>query len=78
MIGACLIELGRAEEAIQHFLDSLEKEGASESAYRTIKYELALAYEGFGEPEKALTLFREIHEQVPDYRDVESRIQALV
>lgn len=78
MIGACLIELGRGEEAIQHFLDSLNKKGASEAAYRTIKYELALAYEGFGEPEKALELFQEIHQQAPTYRDVESRIKALV
>jgi len=78
MIGACLIELGRNEDAIRHYEDSLNFESATPDQYIAIRYELALAHEGNGDLEKALDYFREIQSERQGYRDVGARIDALV
>lgn len=78
LIGACLIELGRTEDAISHYETSLEKPGLKQLEIVALKYELALAYQGLGELEKALGLFKEIQNVDGAYRDLEERIAALV
>ena len=78
MVGSCLIELGRADEAITHFQEKLAVEGISSKEEMALRYELALAFQGFGELEKALELLLAIKEIDPKYRDLESLIQELV
>ena len=78
LIGACMIELGRTEDAIGHYEQSLEKAGLQQLEIVALKYELALAYQGLGELEKALNLFKEIQDIDQTYRDLEERIAALV
>lgn len=78
MIGACLIEMGRTEEAISHYQKSLDTPGGTQAEYHAIRYELGRAYEGFGELEKALDLYHEIEKDDPKYRDIPARIAALI
>ncbi len=77
LIGNCMIELGRTEDAIEHYEGALAKSGTQNETI-ALKYECALAYQGLGELEKALALFMEIRAVEADYRDLESRIEALV
>lgn len=78
LIGACMIELGRTEAAIDHYEIALARSGLSNLEIVAIKYELALAYQGLGELEKALNLFKEVQAVDHTYRDLEERIAALV
>lgn len=78
LIGACMIELGRTEDAIHHFEDALKKTDLEQLEIVALKYELALAYQGLGELDKALQLFKDIQEVDQSYRDLEERIAALV
>ena len=78
MIGKCLIELGRNEEAVKHYRSILQGSQVSNDQYLAILYEIALAYEGMGDLEQALGTFLQIKERDPDYRDLETRIAALV
>jgi len=77
MKGNCLIELGRVEETVAHF-ESCLSQVSNETEEITLSYELALAYQGFGELEKALELLLAIQEKSPHYRNLEDLIQALV
>ena len=78
LIGACYIELGRTQDAIDHFERALETPDLNDPEIVALKYELALAYQGLGELEKALGLFKEIQSVDQAYRDLEERIAALV
>ncbi|MCB1041528.1 MAG: tetratricopeptide repeat protein [Acidobacteria bacterium] len=78
MIGACLVELGRSEEAVSHYRAALDSSLVKGGEKLAIKYELALVCEGLGEIEDALDLFREIQGEKPGYRDTDSHIEALV
>ncbi|MCB9396463.1 MAG: tetratricopeptide repeat protein [Acidobacteria bacterium] len=78
MIGACLIELGRSEEAVSHYERALTSPNLKPEDRLAITYECGLANEGLGELDRALELFRSIQNENPKYRDVESRIAALV
>lgn len=77
LIGNCMIELGRTEDAIEHYEGALAK-SSTQNETIAIKYECALAYQGLGELEKALSMFMEIRAVEANYRDLESRIEALV
>jgi len=78
LIGACYIELGRTEDAIDHFENALKTPNLNDPEIVALKYELALAYQGLGELDKALQLFKEIQSVDQAYRDLEERIAALV
>lgn len=77
MIGACMIELGQADRAVEHFSGLIERGGRSDDELASLRYELAHAYEGMGDIEKALEIYREIEAYDPTFRDLQSRIQAL-
>ncbi len=77
MIGNCLVELGRPEEAISHYKQALEGEQANLEARLALRYELGRTFEGAGELEKALEQFQSIKVADPTYRDVGERISAL-
>ncbi len=78
MIGNCMIELGRAGQAIDHYLDNLLTPNLAYEQDLALRYELAQAYQSHGEPERALEYLRQIQESDPDYRDVADQIEALV
>ncbi len=78
MVGACLVELGRSEDAVAHYSTALEHDFIRASDKLAIKYELALVFEGLGELEKALDLFQAIKAENPGYRDTAGHIEALV
>ncbi|MDJ0836593.1 MAG: tetratricopeptide repeat protein [Acidobacteriota bacterium] len=76
MIGQCLIELGRMDEAVAHFKSSLERLQAADQKV-AIQYELALVYQNEGENEKALEQLMAVKAISPNYRDLEELIEAL-
>ncbi|CAM2066948.1 Tetratricopeptide repeat protein [Sulfidibacter corallicola] len=78
LIGNCLIELGRTEDSIEHFEHAITANSLTDEERIALEYECALAYQGLGELEKALALFMKIKEVESNYRDLESRIEALV
>jgi tetratricopeptide (TPR) repeat protein len=78
MIGSCLIELGRAEEAVSRYDEALAHSALEAQEKLALSYECALACEGLGDLDRALALFRSIQAANPRYRDVESRIASLV
>ncbi len=78
MIGNCMIELGRAEQAVDHYLERLMTPNLAYEQDLALRYELAQAYQSYGDPEKALEYLRQIQESDPDYRDVGEQIEALV
>jgi len=77
MIGNCLVELGRPEEAVAHYQQALAKPDLSEEARTALTYDLAQTFEGLGELEKALDQFQNVERVDPQYRDVAVRIDAL-
>lgn len=78
MIGACLVELGRSEDAVAHYQTALKDQITKKQDRLAIKYELALVFEGLGEIDDALNLFKEIQAENPGYRDTQAHIEALV
>lgn len=78
MIGNCQIELGRTEDALAHYQSKLVAPNLSNEADLALRYELAQAYQSFGELEKALDYLRQIKERDAQYRDVVDLIDALV
>lgn len=77
MIGNCLIELGRMDEAVSHYEAHLASPGIDEGNDLALRYELALAFQRYGELEKALEYLVEIQGRQPDYRDVNGLIADL-
>lgn len=78
LVGNCLLELGRPEEAIPYFEKALAMDDTSEAEELALKYEMANMYQSMDEDAKALQYFREIQEVQADYRDLDERIDALV
>jgi tetratricopeptide (TPR) repeat protein len=78
LVGNCLLELGRPEEAVPYFEKALNFDDNSEEETLALKYEMANLYQSMDNYDKALQYFREIQSVQADYRDLEDRIEALV
>jgi tetratricopeptide (TPR) repeat protein len=77
-LGTCLAALGRAEEAVAHFQQSLEVGQARPNRDRlTVMYDLALAYEALGRAAEANRVFKDIYAQEATFRDVSERLARL-
>ncbi len=76
MLCACLRERGELEKAITT-LQSLLKPGLREEESCAVKYELATGYETAGNRDAATVLLNEINAVNPDFRDVNSRLNAV-
>ena len=72
---ACLRDRGEVEKAITMLL-ALIQPGLSEEEVCAVKYELATGYEAAGNIYEANLLLNEIHTTNPDFRDINSRIDA--
>ena len=77
MTGICLVGLGRYDDAIGIYTESLEKPGLDEGERMAIMYELGIAHEAHGNKSAALELFNKILNKDPGFADVVDRIDGL-
>jgi tetratricopeptide (TPR) repeat protein len=77
VLALCYMEKGDYQHAIQEFSRVIEKISPADSGYFNVKYELARAYMGNKDYNKALKIYSEIQEQNPDFKDVAKTIDEL-
>ncbi len=77
MTGICLVGLGRFDDAIGAYTESLNKPGLDEGERMAIMYELGKTHEAQGNKSAALELFNKILKKDPGFADVADRIDGL-
>lgn len=77
MIGRCLLDQGRFDEAVHEFSDALRSPKLAPEAVLGLRYQLGLAYEAAGDPNGALAEFERVFELQANYSDVALKIRAL-
>jgi len=78
MISICQKEMGETGLAIETLQKALGDENLDESQRNTLRYELAITFEGDGELDEAIEMFQKIQESEPDFRDVRTRMEMLI
>jgi tetratricopeptide (TPR) repeat protein len=77
MIGHCLLEEGRFEDAVGELSEALADPELDAEASVGIRFELGLALEAGGKNEEALAEFERVFEIQPSYPDVALKIKGL-
>ena len=77
MIGRCLLDEGRFEEAAEEFARALEGLGESSEAGVGLRFQLGLAHEVAGHAPEALAEFERVYAVQPNYTDVAQKIRVL-
>jgi tetratricopeptide (TPR) repeat protein len=77
MLGICLRDAGRFEESLKSLHDGGIIEDLTMSMKVGILYEVAQTYKVMGDSKKALAIFKEIHKERQDFKNVEIEIQKL-
>ena len=75
LMGQCLADLGREQEASQHYETALATPGITENERVALLYEFALFQQSTDHLDRARALFLKIQEAVPNYRDVNNRLK---
>jgi len=76
-LAQCLVDKGAPEAAVRWYQKALHLPGLDDGSRCSIYYDLATAYEAFGDKKSALANFMEVYGSNIDFRDVASRIKAL-
>ena len=76
-LAQCLVDKGVPEAAVRWYERALNLPGLDHNSRCSIYYDLASAYEAFGDKKAALTNFMEVYSSNIDFRDVASRIKVL-
>ncbi|HJX83989.1 MAG TPA: hypothetical protein VJ723_06570, partial [Candidatus Angelobacter sp.] len=76
-LAQCLVDKGVPEAAVRWYEKALHLPGLDTNSRCSIHYDLASAYEAFGDKKSALTNFMEVYGSNIDFRDVASRIKSL-
>jgi tetratricopeptide (TPR) repeat protein len=77
MIGRCMLDQGRFDEAAQEFMVALELPGLTPEGSLDLRYQLGLAHEAAGRIESSLAEFERIYAAMPSYPDVALKIRML-
>jgi tetratricopeptide (TPR) repeat protein len=77
MLGLCHLDLGRPNDAAANLEQALATESIPEERQAALRFDLARAYETFGDHTRALQTFRQVAEMDPEFQDVADRIAAL-
>lgn len=77
LIGSCLLQQGRPEEAIIELKRALHGGGASESDLLDVYYQLGRAYEAIADSKEARAFYEKAQRQDPGFRDIKERLAAL-
>jgi tetratricopeptide (TPR) repeat protein len=76
-LAQCLVDKGAPEAAVRWYQKALQLPGLDNGSRCAIYYDLATAYEAYGDKKSALANFMEVYGSNIDFRDVASRIKAL-
>jgi tetratricopeptide (TPR) repeat protein len=76
-LAQCLVDKGAPEAAVRWYQKALQIPALDDSSRCAIYYDLAAAYEAFGDTKSALANFMEVYGSNIDFRDVASRIRTL-
>ncbi|HET9182120.1 MAG TPA: tetratricopeptide repeat protein [Candidatus Angelobacter sp.] len=76
-LAQCLVDKGAPEAAVRWYQKALKIPALDDSSRCAIYYDLAAAYEAFGDKKSALANFMEVYGSNIDFRDVAGRIKAL-
>ncbi len=74
MMGLCAVALERHEDGMAHFEQALSFPELPADQIAALRYDLADACQAAGDLERSLAFFRQVAEEVPDFRDVSERI----
>jgi tetratricopeptide (TPR) repeat protein len=77
MIGHCMLDQGRFDEAIQEFERALSAGKLAPAEQLGLEYSIALSHEGAGRTREALDQFQRIYAVQPGFPDVEMKIRVL-
>lgn len=77
MIGRCLLDEGRFDEAAEEFARALAQLGDASEAGVGLRFQLGLAHEVAGHAAEALAEFERVYAARPNYPDVAQKIGAL-
>jgi tetratricopeptide (TPR) repeat protein len=77
MIGRCLLDLGRFDEAAGEFTRALENVNDGAEASVCLRFQLGLAHEVAGRAPEALAEFERVYAVQPNYPDVAQKIRVL-
>jgi hypothetical protein len=77
LIGRCLMDLGRFEEAVSEFRASVADASLDVGTLLGVRFELGLALEAAGRFDEALTEFELVHQAQPSYPDAANKIRSL-
>jgi tetratricopeptide (TPR) repeat protein len=77
MVGRCMLDQGRFEEAVEEFERALAQGGLDATARLSLRYELGLTHEASGRPDRALAEFERVFADRPDFSDVRLKVAAL-
>jgi tetratricopeptide (TPR) repeat protein len=77
MVGRCLLDEGRFDEAAREFTRGLEVQGLSPMAKADLRYQLGLAQEAAGHTAAALAEFERVYAMHASYPDVALKIRVL-
>jgi tetratricopeptide (TPR) repeat protein len=77
MIGRCMLDQGRFDDAAQEFESALASTQLPPHAAADLRYHLGLAHEAAGRPDRALAEFERVYAAQPSYPDVAQKIREL-
>lgn len=77
MLGICLRDAGRFDESLKALHDGGVIDNLTMPMKVGLLYEVAQTYKAMGDTKKALAIFKEIHKERQDFKNVENEIQKL-
>jgi tetratricopeptide (TPR) repeat protein len=77
MLGRCLLDQGRFDEAVSELSAALERPGLDAEGTLGLRYLLALAFEAAGRARDALAEFERVFAEQPNYHDVGPKLRDL-
>jgi len=75
MLALCYMEKGLYPLAIEVLIDTLEKMEERDESYWAMKYDLAEVYEKNGDLKEAHSMYFQVHEWNPKFRDVAAKLK---
>lgn len=78
MIGLCMVEKGQYSEAINRFKDALHSPGIGDQESTGLYFEMGNVYEKLEDLTEALFYFKKVYKRDNKFRDVTTRLKALV
>ncbi len=77
LVGRCLMDLGRFEEAVTEFRTTLADPKLDPGTMLGVRFELGLALEAAGRFDEALAEFERVHQARPSYPEAATKIRSL-